>query len=77
MGEPLDNAAAVQQALELLTHPFGFRLAKQHICVSTVGPSVDHIQQMQQMPARKVGRRKEWSGSHVGFPSRKRSMETR
>ncbi|KAL1500446.1 hypothetical protein AB1Y20_013103 [Prymnesium parvum] len=52
MGEPLDNAPAVQSSLQMLTHPFGFRLAKQHICVSTVGPSAEHIRQMTHMPAR-------------------------
>mmetsp|Transcript_47050 Transcript_47050/g.138835 ORF Transcript_47050/g.138835 Transcript_47050/m.138835 type:complete len:192 (+) Transcript_47050:666-1241(+) len=52
MGEPTDNADAVQRALELMTHPFGFRLAKQHICVSTVGPTTRHIRRMEAMPAR-------------------------
>ncbi len=37
MGEPLDNMAAVLQALEVLISDWGYGLSHQRICVSTVG----------------------------------------
>lgn len=51
MGEPLDNADVVQSALELMTDHLTFNLAKHSICVSTVGPSPEHIKRMIPMPA--------------------------
>lgn len=52
MGEPLDNASAVAQSLEVLTHPHAFAMAKSKISVSTVGPSPAAIKRMATMPAR-------------------------
>lgn len=52
MGEPMDNPAAVQQSLEVLTHPHAFAMAKSKISVSTVGPSPGAIKKMISMPAR-------------------------
>ena len=53
MGEPLDNAAAVQSALNSMTHAFGFRLSTNHVCVSTVGPSPDAVRAtLPSLPAR-------------------------
>ena len=43
MGEPADNLRSVSHALSVMVDPFGFRLAKQHVCVSTVGPSPRHF----------------------------------
>ena len=52
MGEPADNLAAVKPALAAMVHPFGFRLAKQHVCVSTVGPSPQAIRALRPLPCR-------------------------
>lgn len=52
MGEPADNLPAVSTALQSLVHPHGFQLAKQHICVSTVGPSPGAIRALEPLPAR-------------------------
>lgn len=52
MGEPADNFEAVSTALESLIHPHGFGLAKRHVCVSTVGPSPEHIRRLTPLPAR-------------------------
>ncbi|NJK89685.1 MAG: radical SAM protein [Myxococcales bacterium] len=40
MGEPLDNARHVAQALAVLTHPKGLGVAPRHVTVSTVAPSL-------------------------------------
>ena len=34
-------------ALHAMTHPFGFQLAKKYVCVSTVGPSPEHIRRLE------------------------------
>ncbi len=39
MGEPLDNFDAVQQAIAIISHPHGWRLAPRRITLSTIGPS--------------------------------------
>ena len=52
MGEPADNLPGVKHALHAMVHPFGFRLAKQHVCVSTVGPNPSAIKSLQTLPAR-------------------------
>tara|TARA_B100000524_G_scaffold80011_1_gene36621 strand:+ start:164 stop:865 length:702 start_codon:yes stop_codon:yes gene_type:complete len=52
MGEPLDNPDAVISALQAMTHPHGFALARQHLCVSTVAPSPEAVMRMVEMPAR-------------------------
>mgnify|MGYP002005772841 CR=1 FL=1 len=52
MGEPADNVEHVAGALHAMTHPFGFQLAKKHVCVSTVGPSPEHIRRLEPLPAR-------------------------
>ena len=52
MGEPADNLPGVKHALHAMVHPFGFRLAKQHVCVSTVGPNPSAIKSLQGLPAR-------------------------
>ena len=39
MGEPLNNLAAVSQAVGLLTHPQAFALSPRSVLVSTVAPS--------------------------------------
>ncbi len=52
MGEPADNLPAVRTALESLVDPHGFALAKNSICVSTVGPSPSHIRALEPLPAR-------------------------
>ena len=52
MGEPADNLPAVRRALAAMVHPFGFGLAKQHVCVSTVGPSPGAIRALAPLPAR-------------------------
>lgn len=39
MGEPLDNLPALEKAINILTHPHGWRLAQRRMTVSTVGPS--------------------------------------
>jgi 23S rRNA (adenine2503-C2)-methyltransferase len=48
MGEPLDNAAAVAQAVRVLTDPSGLALAHRHVTVSTVG-RVEHLARWQQL----------------------------
>ena len=35
-----------------MTHPFGFQLGKKYVCVSTVGPSPEHIRALEPLPAR-------------------------
>ena len=35
-----------------MTHPFGFALGKKYVCVSTVGPSPEHIRALEPLPAR-------------------------
>ena len=52
MGEPADNVPAVSGALASMVHPHGFGLAKNHVCVSTVGPSPRHIKRLQPLPCR-------------------------
>ena len=52
MGEPADNLKAVRRALGSMVDPFGFKLAKQHICVSTVGPSPAAIRALAPLPCR-------------------------
>jgi 23S rRNA (adenine2503-C2)-methyltransferase len=52
MGEPADNLEAVSVALESMVHPHGFQLAKRHVCVSTVGPSPEHIRKLAPLPCR-------------------------
>ncbi len=37
MGEPLDNAPAVAQAVQVLTDVHGWRLQRRHVTISTVG----------------------------------------
>lgn len=52
MGEPADNIVAVKTALHSIVDPHGFSIAKNHICVSTVGPSPYHIRALEAVPAR-------------------------
>ena len=52
MGEPADNLPNVEAALTSLVHPHGFALGKNHVCVSTVGPSPEHIVALEPLPAR-------------------------
>jgi len=52
MGEPLDNAKATQQALQLLTEPGGWAFAPRHITVSSVGPSVRAVALARSWPCR-------------------------
>lgn len=52
MGEPADNIEGVTGALHAMVHPFGFRLGKSYLCVSTVGPSPSHIRALEPLPAR-------------------------
>ena len=52
MGEPADNVEHVAGALHAMTHPFGFALGKKYVCVSTVGPSPEHIRALEPLPAR-------------------------
>jgi 23S rRNA (adenine2503-C2)-methyltransferase len=52
MGEPADNVEHVAGALHAMVHPFGFRLGKSYVCVSTVGPSPAHIRALTPLPAR-------------------------
>ena len=48
MGEPLDNAEAVAQAVRVLTDPSGVALAHRHVTVSTVG-RVDQLARWQEL----------------------------
>jgi len=50
MGEPLDNFAAVQRAIELLIHPHGFALGPRHVTLSTVGTSPSAIAKLRDVP---------------------------
>lgn len=52
VGEPADNLHAVRNALETMVHPFGFGLGKNHVCVSTVGPSPGAIRALAPLPCR-------------------------
>ena len=52
MGEPADNLRAVAPALRSMVHPFGFQLARSHVCVSTVGPSPQAIRALRPLPCR-------------------------
>ena len=52
MGEPADNLAAVSRAVENMVHPFAFGLFRRHVCVSTVGPSPQHIRRLRPLPCR-------------------------
>lgn len=52
MGEPADNLEAVGRAVEVMTAPFGFNLAKKNICVSTVAPSPSAIRRLRPLNAR-------------------------
>ncbi len=49
MGEPLDNAAAVRTALDVLVD--GFRIGPRHITVSTVAPTPKAVAQLEGWPA--------------------------
>jgi 23S rRNA (adenine2503-C2)-methyltransferase len=46
MGEPLDNFEAVQQALAVICHPHGWRLPPRRITLSTIGPSPETIERL-------------------------------
>ena len=48
MGEPLDNAEAVAQAVRVLTDPAGLAMAHRHVTVSTVG-RVDQLARWQEL----------------------------
>ena len=52
MGEPLDNWSAVEPAIQFLTdqrmHGFGAR----HVTLSTVGPSVEKIERLKDVPCK-------------------------
>ena len=52
MGEPADNVPNVEEALAAMVHPHGFQLAKNHVCVSTVGPDPARIKRLSKLPAR-------------------------
>jgi 23S rRNA (adenine2503-C2)-methyltransferase len=52
MGEPADNLHAVSASVEAVVDPFGFNLARRHVCVSTVGPSPAAIRALSPLPAR-------------------------
>ena len=52
MGEPLDNAASVRSALDILTDHRGYGIAPKHVTVSTVAPRVPAVQALRGWPAR-------------------------
>ena len=43
---------AVSAALATMVHPFGFKLGRNHVCVSSVGPSPHAIQALEPLPCR-------------------------
>jgi len=71
MGEPLDNAAAVQRALSTLVDPRGRAFAPRHITVSTVGPSVRAVALTNGWPGRLA-----WSLHAADDDLRRRLIQT-
>ncbi len=54
MGEPMNNAMAVGQALASMTHAHGFALSPNFVTVSTVAPSPQHVHKFLAMPKAKI-----------------------
>lgn len=71
MGEPLDNLAEVEKALNIITHPRALGLSPNHITVSTVGGAPTKIRKLGDLPAQIA-----WSVHAVEQVLRKRLVPT-
>ena len=71
MGEPLDNLAEVEKALEILTDGRALGLSSNHITVSTVGGSAQKLRRLGKLPAQIA-----WSVHAVEEKLRKRLVPT-
>ncbi len=68
MGEPLDNAEAVREALAVIAGSRGLGIGPRHVTVSTVGPSVDKVRALAELPARVA-----WS-LHAADPGKRKVL---